>query len=51
MSKRPKPAPAFTLIPGEAITFVLPVTPRTKKNSRTHTKRPSKTTGKMITVS
>ena len=33
MPKRPpKPAPAFTLRPGESITFVLPVTPRTKKN-------------------
>lgn len=27
---------AFTLRPGESITFVLPVTPRTKKNSRVH---------------
>lgn len=32
MTKRPKPAPAFTLRPGESITFVLHVTPRTKKN-------------------
>lgn len=33
MPKRtPKPAPAFTLQPGESITFVLPVVPRTKKN-------------------
>ena len=33
MPKRPpKPAPAFTLRPGESISFVLPVTPRTKKN-------------------
>lgn len=29
---------AFTLRPGESITFVLPVTPRTKKNSRVHAK-------------
>ncbi len=27
---------AFKLRPGESITFVLPVTPRTKKNSRVH---------------
>lgn len=33
MTKRPpKPAPAFTLRPGESISFVLPVVPRTKKN-------------------
>ncbi len=31
-----KPAPAFTLRLGESISFVLPVTPRTKKNSRVH---------------
>jgi len=36
--KRPKPASAFTLRTGESITFVLPVTPRTKKNSRVHAK-------------
>ena len=41
---------AFTLRPGESITFVLPVTPRTKKNSRRHIKRRSKSTGKTITV-
>ena len=29
---------AFTLRPGESITFVLPVKPRTKKNSRVHAK-------------
>ena len=29
---------AFNLRPGESITFVLPVTPRTKKNSRVHAK-------------
>lgn len=29
---------AFTLRPGESITFELPVTPRTKKNSRVHAK-------------
>ncbi len=29
---------AFKLRPGESITFVLPVTPRTKKNSRVHAK-------------
>ncbi len=40
---------AFTLRPGESITFVLPVTPRTKKNSRKHIKRRSKS-GKVITV-
>lgn len=45
-----KPAPAFTLRPGESITFVLPVVPRTKKNSRRHTKKRSKSSGKMITV-
>lgn len=50
MPKRPpKPAPAFTLRPGESITFVLPVTPRTKKNSRTHVRKRAKT-GNMITV-
>lgn len=32
MNRPPKPAPAFTLKPGESISFVLPVTPRTKKN-------------------
>jgi Holliday junction resolvase RusA-like endonuclease len=47
--KRPKPAPAFTLRPGESITFTLPVTPRTKKNSRTHVRKRAKT-GNMITV-
>lgn len=41
---------AFKLRPGESITFVLPVTPRTKKNSRRHVKRRSKSTGKTITV-
>ena len=49
MPKRPKLAPAFILRPGESITFVLPVTPRTKKNSRKHIKRRSKS-GKVITV-
>jgi len=50
MPKRtPKPAPAFTLRPGESISFVLPVTPRTKKNSREHIKRRTKH-GKLITV-
>jgi len=49
MPKRPKPAPAFTLRPGESITFVLPVVPRTKKNSRTHVRKRAKT-GNMITV-
>ena len=50
MPKRPpKPAPAFTLKPGVSITFVLPVTPRTKKNSRTHVRKRAKT-GNMITV-
>ena len=50
MPKRPpKPAPAFTLQPGESITFVLPVVPRTKKNSRTHVRKRAKT-GNMITV-
>ena len=29
---------AFTLRPGESITFTLPVAPRTKKNSRVHAK-------------
>ena len=49
-SKRaPKPAPAFTLRPGESSTFVLPVVPRTKKNSRTHVRKRAKT-GNMITV-
>ena len=36
MPKRPKPAPSFTLRSGESISFVLPVKPRTKKNSRVH---------------
>ena len=45
----PKPAPAFTLRPGESITFVLPVVPRTKKNHREHIKRRAKS-GKLITV-
>lgn len=50
MPKRPpKPPPAFTLRPGESITFVLPVVPRTKKNSRTHVRKRAKT-GNMITV-
>ena len=50
MPKRtPKPAPAFTLQPGESITFTLPVVPRTKKNSRTHVRKRAKT-GNMITV-
>ncbi len=44
-----KPAPAFSLRPGESISFVLPVTPRTKKNSREHIKKRAKT-GNMITV-
>ena len=34
-----KPAPAFTLRPGESISFVLPVTPRTKKNHGSVIKR------------
>ena len=46
----PKPAPAFTLRPGESITFVLPVVPRTKKNSPRQVKRRAKTTGKLITI-
>ena len=51
MAKRtPKPAPAFTLQPGESITFVLPVVPRTKKNSPRQVKRRAKTTGKLITI-
>ena len=41
---------AFTLRPGESITFALPVTPRTKKNSRTHVRKRAKT-GNMITES
>mgnify|MGYP001023398187 CR=1 FL=1 len=41
---------AFKLRPGESITFTLPVTPRTKKNSRRHSKGRSKSTGKTITV-
>lgn len=41
---------AFKLRPGESITFTLPVTPRTKKNSRRHIKGRSKSTGKTITV-
>ena len=49
LTKRPKLAPAFILRPGESISFVLPVTPRTKKNSRKHIKRRSKS-GKVITV-
>ena len=49
MKRPPKPAPAFTLRPGESITFVLPVVPRTKKNSRTHVRKRAKT-GNMITV-
>jgi Holliday junction resolvase RusA-like endonuclease len=50
MPKRPpKPAPAFTLRPGESISFVLPVVPRTKKNSRTHVRKRAKN-GNMITV-
>ena len=49
MKHAPKPAPAFTLIPGESIMFVLPVVPRTKKNSRTHVRKRAKT-GNMITV-
>ena len=49
MPKRPKPSTSFTLRPGESISFVLPVTPRTKKNSRKHIKRRSKS-GKVITV-
>ena len=40
---------AFKLRPGESITFVLPVTPRTKKNSREHVTKRAKT-GNMITV-
>ena len=34
-----KPAPAFSLRPGESISFVLPVTPRTKKNHGSVIKR------------
>ena len=49
MNRPPKPAPAFTLLPGESISFVLPVVPRTKKNSRTHVRKRAKT-GNMITV-
>ena len=51
MPKRPpKPEPAFTLRPGESITFVLPVVPRTKKNSPRQVSRRAKTTGKLITI-
>lgn len=39
LPKRPKPAPAFTLRPGESISFVLPVKPRTKKNHGSVIKR------------
>ena len=39
MRKRPKTTPAFTLSPGESISFVLPVTPRTKKNHGSVIKR------------
>lgn len=49
MPKRPTTAPAFSLRPGESISFVLPVTPRTKKNSREHVTKRAKT-GNMITV-
>lgn len=49
MKRPPKLAPVFTLRPGESITFVLPVVPRTKKNSRTHVRKRAKT-GNMITV-
>ena len=50
MPKRSISAPAFSLRPGESISFVLPVTPRTKKNSREHVTKRAKTTGNMITV-
>ena len=49
LTKHPKPVPAFTLRHGESISFVLPVTPRTKKNSREHVTKRAKT-GNMITV-
>lgn len=39
MKRPPKPAPAFTLRPGESITFVLPVVSRTKKNHGSVIKR------------
>lgn len=39
MKRPPKPAPAITLQPGESITFVLPVVPRTKKNHGSVIKR------------
>ena len=50
MPKRPKPAPAITLRPNKSISFVLPMTPRTKKNSPRQVKRRAKTTGKLITI-
>ena len=39
MPKRSISAPAFSLRPGESISFVLPVTPRTKKNHGSVIKR------------
>lgn len=51
MTRKPaKPDPALTLMPGQSITFVLPVVPRTKKNSPRQVKRRAKTTGKLITI-
>jgi len=49
MRKAAQPDPAITLKPGDSITLVLPVIPRTKKNHRQHIKRRTKA-GKLITV-
>ena len=49
MRKPAKPDPALTLMPGQSITLLLPVVPRTKKNHRQHIKRRTKA-GKLITV-
>jgi hypothetical protein len=49
MRKAAQPEPAITLKPGDSITLVLPVIPRTKKNHRQHIKRRTKA-GKLITV-
>ena len=38
MRKAAQPDPAITLKPGDSITLVLPVIPRTKKNHRQHIK-------------
>lgn len=50
MKRQPKPAPAFTMRPGDSISFTLPVVPRTKKNSPRQVRRRAKTTGKLITI-